>query len=90
MYGLKQRPGESRFQRSLRDGQNIPGALPQACNEAAPLTLKQVLTLWGLILLIILPPPNPFSRTRLPWICLGRPHPLATKALRNLNHRSVR
>jgi hypothetical protein len=30
------------------------------------------------------------SRTISPWICLGRPHPLATKALRNLNHPSMR
>ena len=25
-----------------------------------------------------------------PWICLGRPHSLATKALRNMSHQSVR
>jgi hypothetical protein len=42
------------------------------------------------LLKLIWPPADSSSRTISPWICLGRPHPLATKALRNLNHPSVR
>ncbi len=41
---IQRRPGaqpyESRFQRSCMAGQSIPGALPQAKRETAPLALK--------------------------------------------------
>jgi hypothetical protein len=47
-------------------------------------------TLCRPILLIVWPPADSSSRTVSPRICLGRPHPLATKALRNLTHPSGR